>query len=212
VKGSPDQRRSIAELAIMPRLFKHQLPDDIDSGFNADFVYDHPYTTLPTADRSDLGVFYPMMAHAAHCAVIEVDTETGGVKFLDYVAVHDCGTVVNPRSLDGHVIGGLAQGLGQTLLEEYSYDSEGQLQSTTFLDYLIPSAMEVPEVRLGHHETPSPFTPYGIKGGGEGGRMHAPAAIAQAVDDALAPFNVRATTLPLHPERILELIRTSSPA
>lgn len=212
VKGSPDQRRSIAELAIMPRLFKHQLPDDIDSGFNADFVYDHPYTTLPTADRSDLGVFYPMMAHAAHCAVIEVDIETGGVKFLDYVAVHDCGTVVNPRSLDGHVIGGLAQGLGQTLLEEYSYDSEGQLQSTTFLDYLIPSAMEVPEIRLGHHETPSPFTPYGIKGGGEGGRMHAPGAIAQAVDDALAPFGVRATTLPLHPERILELIRTSSPA
>ncbi len=206
VKGSPSQRRTLAEIAIMPRLFKHQLPDDIDSGFDADMVYDHPYTTLPTADRSDLGVFYPMMAHACHVAVVEVDIETGAVEFLDYVAVHDCGTVVNPRSLDGHVIGGLAQGVGQALLEEYVYDDEGQLASATLLDYLIPSAMEVPEVRLGHHETPSPFTPYGIKGGGEGGRMHAPGAIASAIDDALKPFGVRTRQLPLTPERLINLI------
>ncbi|MEJ8859248.1 xanthine dehydrogenase family protein molybdopterin-binding subunit [Variovorax robiniae] len=207
VKGDAGKRLGLAEIAIMPRLFKHQLPDDIDSGFEADMVFDHPYTTLPTADRSDLGVYYPMMAHAAHIAVVEVDVQTGAISFLDYVAVHDCGTVVNPRSLDGHVIGGLAQGVGQTLLEEYVYDEEGQIQSSSLMDYLIPSAMEVPEVRLGHHETPSPFTPYGMKGGGEGGRMHAPGAIASAVDDALAPLGAkRATYLPLTPERVLNLI------
>jgi CO/xanthine dehydrogenase Mo-binding subunit len=207
VKGDPSQRKSLAEIAIMPRLFKHQLPDDITSGFDADMVYDHPYTTLPTADRSDLGIFYPMMAHATHIAVVEVDVETGGVKFLDYIAVHDCGTVVNPRSLDGQVIGGLAQGVGQALYEEFVYDDEGQIQSSSWLDYLIPSAMEIPEVRLGHHETPSPFTPYGMKGGGEGGRMHAPAAIASAVDDALKPLGAtRATHLPLTPERIISMV------
>lgn len=206
VKGSPDQRKELGEIASMPRLFKHSLPDDIDSGFDADMVYDHPYTSLPADDRSDLGVFYPMMAHACHVAVVEIDAETGALEFRDYVAVHDCGTVVNPRSLDGHVIGGLAQGVGQALLEEYVYDDDGQMLSSTLLDYLIPSAMEVPEVRLGHYETPSPFTPYGIKGGGEGGRMHAPAAIAAAVDDALAPFGVRSRTLPLTPERVLGMI------
>lgn len=207
VKGDKGKRLSLAEIAVMPRLFKHQLPADIDSGFEADMVFDHPYTTLPTADRSDLGIYYPMMAHAAHIAVVEVDVQTGAVKFLDYVAVHDCGTVVNPRSLDGHVIGGLAQGVGQTLLEEYVYDEEGQIMSSSLVDYLLPSAMEVPEVRLGHHETPSPFTHYGMKGGGEGGRMHAPAAIASAVDDALSPLGAtRATYLPLTPERVLSLI------
>lgn len=208
VKGDAEKRLTLAEIAVMPRLFKHQLPDDIDSGFEADMIFDHPYTTLPTADRSDLGIFYPMMAHAAHIAVVEVDVETGAVSFLDYVAVHDCGTVVNPRSLDGHVIGGLAQGVGQTLLEEYVYDEEGQIQSSSLLDYLIPSAMEVPEIRLGHHETPSPFTPYGMKGGGEGGRMHAPAAIACAVDDALQPLGAaRATSLPLTPEKIMTMLK-----
>ena len=87
------------------------------------------------------------------------------------------------------------------------YDEEGQIMSSSLVDYLLPSAMEVPEVRLGHHETPSPFTHYGMKGGGEGGRMHAPAAIASAVDDALSPLGAtRATYLPLTPERVLSLI------
>ena len=206
VKGSPDQRRSLAEIAILPAMFKHQLPDDICTGMDADMVYDHPYTTLATADRSDLGVFYPFMGHGCHIVVLEVDVETGGVRILDYVAVHDCGTLVNPLAMDGQVIGGLAQAVGQVFTEEYVYDDDGQLLSTTFVDYLVPTAMEIPEVRLGHYETPSPFSPYGVKGGGEGGRMHTPAAIASAIDDALLPFGVRATTLPLTPERILDLI------
>ena len=113
VRGNPDTRKSLAEIAVMPRLFKHSLPDDIDSGFEAHMVFDHPYTTLTTEDRSDLGIFYPMMGHACHIPVVEVDVETGEVTFLQYVAVHDCGTLINPRSLAGHIVGGLAQGVGR---------------------------------------------------------------------------------------------------
>ena len=101
------------------------------------------------------------------------------------MAVHDCGTLVNPRSLDGHIIGGMAQGIGTALYEQYVYDADGNLLTQSYMDYLIPTAMEVPEVTIGHCETPSPWTPHGIKGGGEGGRMMAPAAIAAAIDDAL---------------------------
>jgi CO/xanthine dehydrogenase Mo-binding subunit len=206
VRGNPENRKTLAEIAVMPRLFKHSLPDDIDSGFEAHMVFDHPHTTLTTEDRPDLGIFYPMMGHACHIPMVEVDPETGQVTFLEYVAVHDCGTLINPRSLAGHIVGGLAQGVGQTLLEQFVYGPDGQLLTSSYLDYLIPSAMEVPEVTIGHVETPSPFTPYGAKGGGEGGRMQSPAAIAAAIDDALAPFGVRVRDLPATPERIVELI------
>src|SRR5207302_1973667 len=129
-------------------------------------VFDHPYTTMPSADRKDLGVFYPFVGHACHVPVVEVDIETGVVTFLHYTAVHDCGTLVNPRSLAGHIVGGTAQGIGTALYEEYVYDDDGQLLSSSYLDYLIPSAMEVPELTIGHVETPSPYTPHGVKGGG----------------------------------------------
>ena len=142
----------------------------------------------------------------------EVDIETGAVSFLHYAAVHDCGTLVNPRSLAGHIVGGTAQGIGTALYEEYVYDSDGQLLSSSYLDYLIPSAMEVPELSIGHVETPSPYTPYGIKGGGEGGRMMAPAAINTAVNDALAPLGVRLTELPMTPDRILAALRQADQA
>jgi CO/xanthine dehydrogenase Mo-binding subunit len=206
VRGNPENRKSLGEIAVMPRLFKHSLPDDIDSGFEAHMVFDHPHTTLTTEDRSDLGIFYPMMGHACHIPMVEVDPDTGAVTFLEYVAVHDCGTLINPRSLAGHIVGGLAQGVGQTLFEQFIYSPDGQLLTSSYLDYLIPSAMEVPEVKIGHVETPSPFTPYGAKGGGEGGRMQSPAAIAAAIDDALAPFGVRIRELPATPERIVEMI------
>ena len=135
-----------------------------------------------------------------------MDVQTGEVSFLQYVAVHDCGTLINPRSLAGHIVGGLAQGVGQTLLEQFVYSPDGQLLTSSYLDYLIPSAMEVPDVTIGHVETPSPFTPYGAKGGGEGGRMQSPAAIAAAIDDALEPFGVRVRDLPATPERIVEML------
>ncbi|HZU18044.1 MAG TPA: xanthine dehydrogenase family protein molybdopterin-binding subunit [Candidatus Dormibacteraeota bacterium] len=202
VKGAPDRRLSLAEIALQTYLFKHSLPDEIETGLEASKVYDHPYTTMPSDDRSNLGVFYPFVGNACHVPVIEVDPETGAISYLKYVAVHDAGTMVNPRGLEGQIIGGTAHGIGTALFEEYVYDRDGQLLTTSYMDYLIPSAMEVPEVVVGHQETPSPFTVHGIKGGGEGGRMMTPAALSAAIDDALAPLGVRCTELPATPERI----------
>jgi CO/xanthine dehydrogenase Mo-binding subunit len=212
VKGSPDKRVSLADIAVQTHLFKHSLPAEIESGLEASKVYDHPYTTMPNADRSNLGVFYPFVGHACHIPIVEVDPQTGEVRFLKYYAVHDCGTLVNPRSLAGHITGGTVQGIGTALFEEYVYDRDGNLQTQSYMDYLIPTAMESPEFVIGHCETPSPWTPHGIKGGGEGGRMMAPAAIAAAIDDALAPLGVRATELPATPARIVGWIEAAQAA
>ena len=209
VRGDPERRKTLGEIAIMLHLFKHSFPADMTSGLDESQVYDHPWTTMPSADRKDLGVFYPFMGHACHIPVVEVDIETGAVTFLHYAAVHDCGTLVNPRSLAGHIVGGTAQGIGTALYEEFVYDTDGQLLSSSYLDYLIPTAIEVPELAIGHVETPSPYTPHGVKGGGEGGRMMAPAAINAAVNDALAPLGVRLTELPMTPERILTALRSA---
>lgn len=206
VKGTPTARQELADIAIQAHLFKHSLPDDIESGLEASHVQDHPYTTMPNADRTDLGVFYPFMGHACHIAVVEVDVETGKVKFLDYTAVHDCGTMVNPRSLCGHIVGGTAQGIGSTIFEEFVYGTDGTLHTPSFAEYVIPTSMDVPELKIGHQETQSPYTPHGIKGGGEAGRMMAPAAISSAIDDALRDFNVRMRRLPATPERVLNWI------
>jgi carbon-monoxide dehydrogenase large subunit len=212
VKGSPDKRVSLADIAIQTHLFKHSLPEEIESGLEASKVYDHPYTTMPNADRTNLGVFYPFVGHACHIPIVEVDPQTGEVRFLKYYAVHDCGTLVNPRSLAGHITGGTVQGIGTALFEEYVYDRDGNLQTQSYMDYLLPTAMESPEFVIGHCETPSPWTPHGIKGGGEGGRMMAPAAIAAAIDDALAPLGVRATELPATPARIVGWIEAAQAA
>ena len=206
VKGDPEHSKSLAEIALWTHLFKHSLPDEIESGLEANKVYDHPYTTMPSADRTNLGVFYPFVGNACHIPVIEVDPETGHISFLKYVAVHDAGTVVNPRSLAGQVLGGTAQGIGTALYEQFVYSPDGQLLTSTYMDYLIPTALEVPEMEIGHVETPSPFTVHGIKGGGEGGRMMTPAALSAAIDDALAPFGVRCNELPATPQRIVQWI------
>jgi CO/xanthine dehydrogenase Mo-binding subunit len=210
VKGVPDRRKGLDEIAAMLHMFKHSFPEDLESGLEESKVYDHPYTTMPAQDRSDLGVFYPFMGNACHVPVVEVDVATGEVRILAYAAVHDCGTLVNPRSLAGHIVGGTAQGIGTALYEEFVYDEQGQLVTSSFLDYSIPTAMEVPELRIGHVETPSPYTPHGIKGGGEGGRMMAPAALNAAVNDALAPLGVRVTELPMTPDRLRAAIRAAA--
>ena len=210
VKGAPGRSLSIADVALKAHLFKLDIPRDEESGLAASFTYDHPYTTRPSADRKDLGAFYPIVSHACHIPVVEVDPETGVVTVLDYLAVNDCGTVMNPQLLDGQVVGGIAQGIGAALLEEYVYDENGQLATSTFMDYLLPTAHDVPpRVRVVHEETPSPFTEYGVKGGGEGGRMVAPIALASAVEDALRPFGVRVDELPMTPERIVAWIETA---
>jgi CO/xanthine dehydrogenase Mo-binding subunit len=210
VKGAPESRKTLAEVAIALHLFKHSFPEDMESGLGDSKVYDHPYTTMPSDDRKDLGVFYPFMGHACHIPVVEVDIETGGVTFLDYTAVHDAGVLVNPRSLSGHILGGTAQGIGTALHEEIVYDeTTGQLLTGSYLDYLMPTSMEMPFLKIGHCETPSPYTPHGIKGGGEGGRMMAPAAINVAVNDALRPLGVRITELPMTPDRILAALASA---
>jgi carbon-monoxide dehydrogenase large subunit len=207
VKGVPQRALAIADIAVNAHFFKMSLPADLETGLDASHTYDHPFTTPPSADRSDLGVFYPMMAHAAHIPVVEVDIETGHVKFLDYVAVHDCGTMMNPAALEGQIAGGVAQGIGTALYEELVYDGQGQLLTASFLDYLLPTATEVPEIRIGHQETPSPYTAYGLKGSGEGGRMVSPAAVASAVQDALLPLGIEVTELPVTPTRVVRWVR-----
>jgi carbon-monoxide dehydrogenase large subunit len=141
--------------------------------------------------------------------VVEVDAETGTVKILRYAIAYDIGKAVNPMIVDGQLVGALAQGIGGALFEELVYDEQGQLLTTTFMDYLVPTAMEMPEsttVRI-LEETPTPLNPLGVKGAGEGGSSGAGAAIANAVADALAPLGVPVTALPLSPDRLLGLIR-----
>lgn len=210
VKGVPAMQKSIAEVAIASHYFRLNFPDEpgFESGLETTAVYDHPLTTLPPADRSHLGIFYPIMGHMAHAVALEVDVGTGKVQILDYVAVHDCGTVVNPMTLAGHVRGGTAQGIGSALLEHFRYDEQGQLLTASLADYHIPTAHEMPaNIRVGHVETPSPYTEYGIKGGGEGGRMAAPPVLVQAIEDALQPFGVEIMEIPLTPNRIRQIIR-----
>ena len=185
VRGVPGQRKGLDEIAAMLHLFKHSFPEEVEAGWRSPRS-STTRTTMPNADRSDLGVFYPFMGNACHVPVVEVDVETGQVSFLAYAAVHDCGTLVNPRSLSGHILGARPRASRTALYEEFVYDEEGQLITSSFLDYTIPTAAEMPEMTIGHVETPSPYTPHGIKGGGEGGRMMAPAAINAAVNDALA--------------------------
>lgn len=213
VPGS-NEKKSIAEIALHAHYFRLSMPlddHDLNSGIDATHVYDHPFTTMPNEDRSDLGVFYPIMGHMCHMPVVEVDAETGRIEFLDYVAVHDAGTMVNPMTLKGHIRGGTASGLGSAIYEHLHYDDAGQLTTASFADYLIPSVYEVPEnLRTGHVETPSPFTEFGIKGGGEGGRMGAPAAVAAAVEDALRPLGVSVESLPISPKVLREKIRQAS--
>jgi CO/xanthine dehydrogenase Mo-binding subunit len=210
VVGVPGMEKSISEIALMANFFRMSFPDtpEFDSGLETTAVYDHPLSTPPAEDRRHLGIFYPIMGHMCHIAVVEVDPETGKVEFLDYAAVHDAGTVVNPITLGGHITGGTAMGIGSTLFEEFRYDENGQLLNASFADYHIPTAHEVPPMRIGHVETPSPYTEYGIKGGGEGGRMGTPSAVARAIEDALKPFGVSIDSIPLPPSKIRSLVRS----
>jgi carbon-monoxide dehydrogenase large subunit len=141
-------------------------------------------------------------SNGAHAAVVEVDPETGTVKVLRYVAVDDCGTMINPMVVEGQIHGGIAHGIGNALLEEIVYDDAGQLLTGTLMDYALPRAADVPPLEVHHVVTPSPLNPLGVKGSGEGGTLPAPAAIANAVADALRPLGVEVTEMPLTRERL----------
>jgi carbon-monoxide dehydrogenase large subunit len=140
---------------------------------------------------------------SAHAAVVAVDPETGGVEILDYVVVEDAGVLVNPMVVDGQIVGGTAQGIGSALFEEMPFDAQGQPLASTLADYLLPGSHEVPNVRILHMETPSPYTEFGQKGVGEGGAIGPAAAIANAVNDALHAFGVELCEIPITPPRIV---------
>ena len=150
----------------------------------------------------DSGTF----SYAAHGCVVAVDSETGEIEILDYVIVEDGGVLINPMVVDGQVLGGAAQGIGTALYEEMPFDSNGQPLANTLADYLLPGAAEMPAVRIEHMETPSPYTRFGQKGLGEGGAIGPPAAIANAVNDALADLGVTIDRLPITPQRLFDLI------
>ena len=148
-------------------------------------------------------------SYGAAVAVVEVDRELGAVEVLKYVVVHDCGTVINPMVVEGQVAGGVAQGIGAALYEECVYDERGQPLTTTFADYLLPTAMEMPLLVQAHLDNPSPRNPLGIRGVGEGGAITPPAAIANAVADSLRPLGVRFDEIPLTPDRVFAAIQAA---
>jgi aerobic carbon-monoxide dehydrogenase large subunit len=162
--------------------------------------------------EATVGYEPPLMtqANSTHLATVEVDSATGEIRIDRYIVVEDCGTIINPLVVDGQIQGGVAQGIGSALLEEIVYYDAGQVLTGTLMDYLAPTAAEVPCVQIAHIETPSPFTAGGFKGMGEGGAIAAPAAIANALADALAPLDARVNRIPLTPERVLAIIAAAS--
>jgi len=144
--------------------------------------------------------------NGTHAAEVEVDTETCAVSVTNYWVVHDSGTLINPLIVDGQIIGGVAHGIGNALLEFMGYDGDAQPVTTTLLDYALPSSCTVPNIIAAHMETPSPLNPLGVKGAGEGGTIPAPAAIAAAIEDALRDFGVRIGETPVRPQYILSLL------
>jgi aerobic carbon-monoxide dehydrogenase large subunit len=149
-------------------------------------------------------------ASGSHAIIVDVDLETGETRVLRYVVQHDCGTMVNPTIVEGQIRGGVAQGVGGALYERLACDDDGQPLAASYMDFLLPTAAEIPAVEIGHLETPSPLNPLGIKGVGEAGAIPGPALLAEAIDDALAPFGIRIREMPLSPTRLRELIRAAT--
>jgi carbon-monoxide dehydrogenase large subunit len=190
VKGSPDKGMHVKEAAFVA-WSAHNLPDGMEPGLEASFIYDPPNFSWPAG---------------CHVAVVEVDTETGDVKLDRYVAVDDVGTVINPMIVDGQVHGGIAQGIAQALWEEAVYDEDGNLLTGSLLDYLVPSAAELPSFELDRTVTPSPTNPLGVKGVGETGTIASTPAVVNAVIDALEPLGVTDIDMPTSPERVWRAI------
>ncbi len=216
VKGVPGRRLTLGALAAVANPIRYAygkeaaeaalklvkprqgpvLAENAEPGLEARGYYAPPQSTF---------------ASGCHAAIVEVDPGTGQLTFVKYVAQHDCGTMVNPMVIEGQIHGGVAQGIGGAFYEKLVYDHAGQLLSASFMDFLIPTAAELTEIEVAHLETPSPLNPLGVKGVGEAGVIPVAALVAEAVDDALAPFGVRVREMPLSPDRILELIHQNGP-
>lgn len=194
VVGAPNRAIHIREVARAAHL-AHDLPEGMEPGLDEQVFHDPPEFTYP---------------FGTHVAVVEVDTETGAVQLLRYVAVDDCGNVVNPMIVEGQIHGGLAQGIAQALFEEAVYDADGQLETASLMTYAVPSAAELPSFELARRTTPSPVNPLGAKGAGEAGTIGSAQAVMNAVVDALAPLGVRQLDMPASPQRVWAALRAAT--
>ncbi|HML09860.1 MAG TPA: xanthine dehydrogenase family protein molybdopterin-binding subunit [Stellaceae bacterium] len=194
VVGPQGRSVAIAEIGKVAHLRMDQLPPGEEPLLEAIATYEPAVST---------GVY----SYATHGAVVAVDPETGAIELIDFVVAEDCGTMINPMLVEGQIRGGVAQGIGTAMFEEIPYDESGQPLAATFLDYHLPAAFELPDIRIGHLHTPAVATEYGVKGMGEGGAVAPPAAIANAVRDALAAIGAEVNETPLTPPRVLAAIR-----
>jgi carbon-monoxide dehydrogenase large subunit len=188
VRGAVDVGVTVAEVARIAHHAAHRLPEAEEAGLQTRAGFDPPGT----------------FSNATHGAVVEVSAETGAVRIDRYVVVEDCGVVINPMIVDGQVRGGVAQGIAAALYEELAYDEGGQPLSATLMDYLVPTAAEIPAIEIHHLETPCAFSATGAKGMGEGGTIGAPAAIANAVADAVGHLGIEIDRIPITPEALLD--------
>jgi carbon-monoxide dehydrogenase large subunit len=193
VAGSPDREVPLAAIAFAA-FTAHDLPDGLEPNLEAQVTYDPPNFSWP---------------FGTHMCLVEIDTETGDVDVLKYVAVDDCGNQVNPMIVEGQVHGGVVQGLAQALYEGADHDSDGNLRTSTLADYLVPAASDVPSITLGHSVTPSPTNPLGVKGVGEAGTIGAAPAVMNAIVDALSGLGVRDMSMPASPNTVWNAIRAA---
>ena len=191
VRGAPGKSVAFEEIARLAYLETQRLPEGVEPGLECTASFDPPGT----------------FSNACHGAIVELDPETMDVRIERYLVVEDCGVMVNPAIVEGQVRGGVAQGIAAALYEELAYGEDGQLQNASLMDYLVPTAWEIPPIEILHLETPSEFSETGAKGMGEGGTMGAPACIATAVSDALAHLGVEVDRIPITPDRLHEALR-----
>ena len=214
VKDAPHRSVTLGQLAISANPLRYAYGENARQLLSMKLAGPRSGPALPS-ERGGPGLeateFYSpphaSFASGVHGAIIEVDPLTGMVTFVKYVAVHDCGRLINPMIVEGQIHGGVAQGIGGAFFERLVYNEDGQLINASFMDYLLPTAAEVPTIAVDHVETPSPLSPLGMKGAGEAGVIPVPALFASAIDDALAPFGVRVREMPLHPCRVYELLK-----
>jgi carbon-monoxide dehydrogenase large subunit len=194
VKGTPDKSMPLAGVAF-EAFTAHNLPDGMEPNLQADVTYDPPNFSWP---------------FGTHICVVEVDTETGAVDVLKYVAVDDCGNQINPLIVEGQVHGGVVQGLAQALYEEAVYDDDGNLRTSNLADYLVPAASDVPPITTDHTVTPSPTNPLGVKGIGEAGTIGAAPAVVNAIVDALSGLGVKDVPMPASPQTVWKTIQSAT--
>ena len=205
VDGDPEKTMTWDSLVDIAHRQYHKMPLGSEPGLQAQHTWEVPTGgALPAEDGTVQ--MYPCYAFEAHIPLVTIDPETGQVQILDYYMGHDCGTVLNPDIVRGMTFGGIAHGIGAALYEKFEYDEGGQHLSGSLMDYLLPSSHEIPHVEMIKHYTPSPITTFGQKGSGESGYLGAPAAIASAVNDALAPLGKSIDTLPMRVRDIEALL------